>query len=349
MLSRIGMTVLTLGELLLRLSPPGHRRFVQADRFDAEYGGSEANVAVALARYGVESAFATKLPKHDLGQAAVNHLRRYGVSVAPIVRGGDRLGKYFLETGAAQRGSSVLYDRAAAAITTLTPDELPLTTLLEDAQWFHWSGITPALGEAPRRTVAAACRAAQEAGATVSCDLNFRGKLWSEEEAQRVMEPLMDHVDVCISGRGDPFSVLGLEEPQEGPPAVEVNEATYAEVARTMKSRFDFEAVALTLRESWSASMNGWSALLVDEADCQEEPYRSQRYEMDLVDRVGGGDAFAAGLIYGLLEKSDSRAALEFATAASCLKHTIPGDANLATPEEVESLAEETGGGRVSR
>jgi 2-dehydro-3-deoxygluconokinase len=346
--SRIGMTVLTLGELLLRLSPPGHQRFVQADRFDAEYGGSEANVAVALAQYGVESGFATKLPEHALGQAAVNHLRRYGVSTAPLVRGGSRLGKYFLEVGASQRGSTVLYDRAEAAITTLTPDELPLADLFDDAEWFHWSGITPALGEAPRRTVAAACRAAQEAGATVSCDLNFRGKLWSEEEAQRVMTPLMEPVDVCISGRGDPFSVLGVDDPQEGPPTVEVNEAAYAEVARTMKDRFGFEAVALTLRESWSASMNGFSALLLDEAECQTG-YRSHRYEMDLVDRVGGGDAFAAGLIYGLLEKDDSRAALEFATAASCLKHTIPGDANLATRDEVEDLAEAAGGGRVSR
>jgi 2-dehydro-3-deoxygluconokinase len=342
------MTVLTLGELLLRLSPPGHQRFVQTDRFDAEYGGSEANVAVALARYGVEAGFATKLPEHALGQAALNHLRRYGVSVAPVVRGGDRLGKYFLETGAAQRGSTVLYDRANAAITTLTPDELPLDDLLGGAEWLHWSGITPALGEAPRRTVETACQAAQDAEITVSCDLNFRGKLWSEAKAQRVMTSLMEHVDVCISGRGDPFSVLGLEDPQEGPPTVEVNKEAYAKVVRTMKARFDFEAVALTLRESWSASMNGFSALLLDEADCQS-CYRSQRYEMDLVDRVGGGDAFAAGLICGLLQKEDSRAALEFAVAASCLKHTIPGDANLASRDEVEALAAGIGGGQVSR
>lgn len=342
------MTVLTLGELLLRLSPPGHRRFVQADRFDAEYGGSEANVAVALSTYGVESAFATKLPEHALGQAALNHLRRYGVGTAPIVRGGDRLGKYFLETGASQRGSSVIYDRADAAVTTLTPEEVPFDALFEDAEWFHWSGITPALGEAPRRTVTAACRAAQAAGVTVSCDLNFRDKLWGEDEAQRAMRPLMDPVDVCISGRGDPFSVLGLEDPQEGPPTIEVDEAAYAEVARRMKDRFEFEAVALTLRESWSASMNGWSALLLDEADCRE-PYRSERYEMDMVDRVGGGDAFSAGLIYGLLEEDDSREALEFAVAASCLKHTIPGDTNLATRAEVEALAAGSTGGRVSR
>jgi 2-dehydro-3-deoxygluconokinase len=342
------MRVLTLGELLLRLSPPGHQRLVQASRFDAEYGGSEANVAVALARWGMESAFATKLPENALGRAAAGHLRRYGVGTTPIAWGGDRLGKYFLETGAAQRGSSVLYDRTGAAAATLTPEELPLEDLLREAEWLHWSGITPALGEAPRRTVEAACRAAQEAGATVSCDLNYRGKLWGEAEAQRVMRPLMEQVDVCIGGRGDPFAVLGLDDPQDGPPAVEVDEEAYATVARRMKERFGFEAVALTLRESFSASMNGLSALLLDEAGC-EEPYRSARYEMDLVDRVGGGDAFCAGLIYGLLEKDDTREALEFAAAASCLKHTIPGDANLTSLDEVETLAAGTGGGQVSR
>lgn len=342
------MTVFTLGEILLRLSPPGHERFVQAGRFEAEYGGSEANVAVALSRWGIGSAFATKLPDNALGQAAAGHLRRYGVDTTPVAWGGDRLGKYFLETGAAQRGSSVIYDRAGSAAAGLTPGEVPLEGLLEEAEWFHWSGITPALGEGPRQVVEAACRAARDAGVTVSCDLNFRGKLWSEAEAQQVMRPLMEHVDVCISGRGDPFSVLGLEDPQEGPPSVEVDEEAYAEVARRMRKRFGFGAVALTLRESFSASMNGWSALLLDEAECPE-CYRSKRYEMDLVDRVGGGDAFSAGLIYGLLEKDDSREAIDFAVAAACLKHTIPGDANLATREEVEALAGGTGVGKVSR
>ncbi|MFB6273040.1 MAG: PfkB family carbohydrate kinase, partial [Salinibacter sp.] len=206
---RNGMTVLTLGELLIRLSPPGHQRFVQADRFDAEYGGSEANVAVALSRWGIDSAFVTRLPEHALGQAAVDHLRRYGVDTTPIVRDGARIGKYFLETGAAQRGSSVIYDRADSAAAALTPDELDLEALVADAKWVHWSGITPALGSGPHRVVEAASEAAQAAGGTVSCDLNFRGKLWREAEAQQVMRPLMEHVDVCVSGRGDPFSVLG--------------------------------------------------------------------------------------------------------------------------------------------
>lgn len=342
------MTVLTLGEIMLRLSPPDHQRFVQATRFDVEFGGSEANVAVALSTYGVESAFVTKLPTHEIGQAAVNHLRRYGVDTSRIVRGGDRIGTYFFERGASQRGSKVIYDRAGSAVTTLTPDEVALGEFFHDARWFHWSGITPALGEGPRRTIEAACRAAREAGATVSCDLNFRSKLWSEEEAQRVMRPLMEPVDVCIAGRGDPFAVLGVEDPQEGPPTVEVDEAAYAQVIRAMKDRFDFESVALTLRESRSASLNGWSAMLLDEEDCPT-PYRSQRFEIDLVDRVGGGDAFSAGLIYGLMRKDDTREALEYATAASCLKQTIPGDVNLARREEVEHLAAGGRGGTVAR
>jgi len=342
------MTVLTLGEILLRLSPPGHQRFVQADRFDVQYGGSEANVAVALSRYGLDSAFVTKLPSHPIGQAAVNHLRRYGVDTSFIKRGGDRMGTYFYESGASQRGASVIYDRAHSAVTTLTPDELALDSLVESAEWFHWSGITPALGEAPLQTVQTACRAAQEAGVTVSCDLNYRGKLWDEAEAQRTMKPLMRDVDVCMAGRGDPFSVLGMEDPQDGPPTPAVDEDAYAQVMRTMKEQFGFRGVALTLRESWSASMNGWSALLLDDRDCPS-PYRSERYEVDLVDRVGGGDAFAAGLIYGLLEKDDSREALEYAVAASCLKQTIPGDANLATREEIEGLTTGTDSGRVER
>lgn len=342
------MSVLTLGELMLRLSPPDHQRFVQTDRLDVEFGGSEANVAVALATSGVETAFVTKLPAHELGQAAVNHLRRYGVDIAPIVRGGNRIGTYFVEKGASQRGSKVIYDRQRSAVTTLTPDELALDDLFEDAKWFHWSGITPALSASLRRTLEAACRAAQSAGAKISCDLNYRSKLWSEEEAHTTMRPLMEHVDVCIGGRGDPFSMLGMEDPQEGPPTVEVDEAAYAQVIRAMKERFHFECVALTLRESRSASVNGWSAMLLDEEDCST-PYRSQRFEIDLVDRVGGGDAFSAGLIYGLLRKDDTREALEHATAASCLKQTIPGDVNLTRPEEVERLASGARGGTVAR
>lgn len=342
------MTVLTLGEILLRLSPTGQHRFVQADRFSARYGGSEANVAVALAMYGIDSAFVTKLPSHPIGQAAINHLRRYGVDTSFIERGGNRMGIYFYEPGASQRRASVIYDRAHSAFTTLTPDEVALDSLMQQVDWFHLSGITPALGDGPHDSVRAACGAAQEAGVTVSCDLNYRGKLWGQAEAQRVMRPLMEHVDVCIGGRGDPVSVLGMEFPGGKSETTSVDEAAYTEVARTMKEQFGFRTVALTLRESRSASSHGWSALLLDDEDASTG-YRSERYEIDLVDRIGGGDSFAAGLIYGLLEKTDSRAALEYATAASCLKHTIPGDANLATPEEVEALVNGTDSGRVNR
>ncbi len=340
--------VVTLGELLLRLSPPDHRRFVQAERFNATYGGSEANVAVSLATFGLESTFVTKLPSHGLGQAAVNHLRRYGVDTTHLRRGGERVGVYFLEEGASQRGSTVLYDRAGSAVTTLTPDELDLDDLFREATWFHWSGITPALGERPRRTLTAACRAAREAGVPISCDLNYRGRLWGEAEAQRVMIPLMEFVDVCIGGRGDPFAMLGLEDPNDGPPMTGVDEDAYGDVLRSMKKRFGFDVAALTLRESESASENGWSALLLDERDCPT-PTRSRRYEITIVDRVGGGDAFSAGLIYGLLTKDDTRDALEYAAAAACLKHSIPGDFNLASRAEVEALAGTGGAGRISR
>lgn len=342
------MSVLTLGEILLRLSPPGHQRFVQADRFDVHYGGSEANVAVALSTYGVDSLYVTKLPTHPIGQAAINHLRRYGVRTSSIVRGGERIGTYFLETGASQRGSSVIYDRANSAFSSLSPDELDLDRLAKETTWFHWSGITPALGESARRTVQALCKSVQEADGTISCDLNYRAKLWSEEDAWRVMRPLMEHVDFCIAGRGDPFSVLGMENPQKGPPTVEVEEKAYAQVLQGMKEEFGFQGAAMTLRESWSASTNGWSALYLDDRDCSS-PYRSSHYEIDLVDRVGGGDAFSAGLIYGLCEEADSRWAVEFAVAASALKQTMPGDTNLATQEEIERLMNGGESGRVRR
>lgn len=340
--------VLTFGEIMLRLSPPDHRRFVQAQRFDVTYGGGEANVAVALAGYGLESYFISKLPRHEIGQAAANHLRRFGVSDRYLVRGGDRLGVYFLEVGASQRGSKVIYDRARSAVTTLTPDELDLGAAFEGAAWFHWTGITPALGKAPQKTLRAALEAAQAAGATVSCDLNYRGKLWTEEEAQRVMRPLMKHVDVCIANEEDAERSLGMKAGDTDVEAGRLDEAGYADLARRLKSEYDFEAVAITLRESYSASMNGWSAMLHDERDCRT-PQRSTRYEIDLVDRVGGGDSFASGLIYGLLAKDDTQDALEFAVAASCLKQTIPGDFNLVSREEVEQLARGSGSGRVER
>lgn len=340
--------VVTLGEIMLRLSTSDKSRFVQAQSFDATYGGGEANVAVSLANYGVTSYFISKLPHHEIGQAALNHLRRFGVSDQFIVRGGDRVGIYFLETGASQRGSKVVYDRAGAAVATLEPEEVDFEGVFDGADWFHWTGITPALGKAPRRTLVEACKAAKKFGATVSCDLNFRKKLWTEKEAQEVMTPLMEYVDVCIANEEDAQKSLGFSAGKSDVEAAHLEEGAYARLASELKQKFRFEAVAITLRESFSASMNGWSAMMVDDRDCKE-PHRSRRYEIQLVDRVGGGDSFSGGLIYGLLHMNDTRQALEFAVAASCLKQTIPGDFNHVTAEEVSKLAKGGGSGRVDR
>ncbi|MEX0601510.1 MAG: sugar kinase [Rhodothermales bacterium] len=342
------MKTVTFGEIMLRLSPPGYRRFIQAQSFDVTYGGGEANVAVALANYGFDSHFLSKIPRHEIGQACVNHLRRFGVSDRFIVRGGDRLGLYYLETGASQRGSKVIYDRAESAVTTMTPEEADLDAVFDGAAWFHWTGITPALGEQPRRTLVAACKAAKAAGARVSCDLNFRAKLWTEKEAQSVMQPLMKYVDVCIANEEDAEKSLGFTAGSSDVESAALDEAAYFQLARQLKTEYGFDAVAITLRESFSASVNGWSAVLHDERECAE-PRRSSRYEIQLVDRVGGGDSFASGLIAGLLTKDDTREALEFAVAASCLKQTIPGDFNLVSTAEVEKLATGSGSGRVER
>jgi 2-dehydro-3-deoxygluconokinase len=342
------MKVVTFGEIMLRLSPPDHRRFVQAQRFDATYGGGEANVAASLANYGADSYFISKLPDHEIGQACLNQLRRYGIGTDFIARGGDRLGVYFLEIGASQRGSKVVYDRSGSAVNTLTPDEVNFDAALADADWFHWTGITPALGQTPRETLRAALGAAKEHGVTVSCDLNYRGKLWSVEEAREAMRPLMKQVDVCIANEEDADRCLGLAAGTTDVETGELDIEGYEDLAQRLRDEFDFETVAITLRESFSASVNGWSGLIHNGTDATE-PYRSSRYEIDLVDRVGGGDSFCGGLIYGLIAKESAQEAVEFAAAASCLKQTIPGDFNLASREEVESLAEGSGSGRVER
>lgn len=340
--------VVTFGEIMLRLSTLGFSRVVQAQQFDATYGGGEANVAASLAQFGLDSRFVSKVPAHEVGQAAVNHLRRYGVGTDHVVRGGDRLGVYFLETGASQRASKVIYDRAAAAVTTLVPEEVDWAAVLDGVGWFHWTGITPALGDGPRRTLQAALDAATAAGVIVSCDLNYRAKLWSTDEAQAVMRPLMEQVNVCIANEEDAERSLGFEAGTTDVGAGDLDADGYRRLCRALKAEYGLDAVAITLRESFSASRNGWSAMLHDDRDCAE-PHRSTRYEIDIVDRVGGGDSFAAGLIYGLITKDDTRDALAFAVAASCLKHTIPGDVNLVSADEVEKLAAGSGSGRVER
>jgi len=341
--------VVTLGEIMLRLSPPGTQRFVQASAFDVVYGGGEANVAASLAQWGLHAAFVTKVPKHEIGQAAVNHLRRYGVDTRHVVRGGDRLGIYFLEMGAAQRGSKVVYDRAGAAVSTLRADELDWAEVFEGVDWFHFTGITAALGDTARDTLRAAVAAARSAGATVSCDLNYRAKLWTVDEARAFMRPMMEHVDVCIANEEDADKCLGLTAGTTDVHGGHLDEAGYADLMRRMRSTFGFQTVAVTLRESFSASRNGWSAMVHD-GGLAEQPYRSPRFDITpIVDRVGGGDAFAAGFVYGMLTKDDPRRALDYAVAASCLKHSVFGDFNHVSVDEVEKLASGSGGGRVER
>ncbi len=342
------MKVVTMGEIMLRLSTPGFTRFLQTNQFDINYGGGEANVAASLAQFGLDAYFISKLPKHEIGQAAVNSLRKFGVKTDYIVRAGDRIGIYFLETGASQRASKVIYDRANAAVTTLESNELDWDEVFTGCSWFHWTGITPALGKTALASLQEAIKAAKKHGATISADLNYRAKLWSTKEAQAVMVPLMDSVDVCIANEEDAEKSLGFHAGTTNVDKGELDEEGYRKMIIELKNKFGFKTVAITLRESFSASRNGWSALLHDTKDCVT-PYRSKRYDVQLIDRVGGGDSFASGLIYGLLKKESTKDALEFAVAASCLKQTIPGDFNIISADEVEKLAKGSGSGRVDR
>ena len=307
------MKIVTLGEIMLRLSTPGNTRFVQSDSFDVVYGGGEANVAVSCANYGHEAYFVSKLPKHEIGQSAVNALRKYGVRTDFIARGGDRVGIYYLETGASMRPSKVIYDRAHSSIAEADPQDFDFDAIMEGADWFHWSGITPAISDKAAELTRLACEAARRHGVTVSVDLNFRKKLWTKEKAQSIMKPLMQYVDVCIGNEEDAELCLGF------------------------KPDADVEG---------GETHNGWKAMIYN----GEEFYESKRYDIDpIIDRVGGGDSFSGGVIHGLLTKPTQGEALEFAVAASALKHTINGDFNLVSAEEVESLAGGNASGRVQR
>nr|WP_315553820.1 sugar kinase [Segatella oris] len=337
--------IVTLGEIMLRLSPKGNYRFVQSDSFQVIPGGGEANVAVSLANYGHASYFVSKLPAHEIGQIAVNGLRRYGVNTDYIVRGGDRVGLYYAETGASMRPSKVIYDRANSAIAETDPSDFNFDEIMEGADWFHWSGITPAISDKAAELTRLACEAAKRHHVTVSVDLNFRKKLWTSEKAIAVMRPLMKYVDVCIGNEEDAQLCLGFK-PDADVEGGKTDAEGYYGIFKGMMKEFGFKYVVSTLRESFSATHNGWKALIYD----GKEFYQSKHYDINpIIDRVGGGDSFSGGLIHGMLTYKDQAKALEFAVAASALKHTIPGDFNVVSTSEVESLAGGNANGRVQR
>ena len=337
--------IVTLGEIMLRLSPKGNYRFVQSDSFQVIPGGGEANVAVSLANYGHASYFVSKLPAHEIGQIAVNGLRRYGVNTDYIVRGGDRVGLYYAETGASMRPSKVIYDRANSAIAEADPSDFNFDEIMEGADWFHWSGITPAISDKAAELTRLACEAAKRHHVTVSVDLNFRKKLWTSEKAIAVMRPLMKYVDVCIGNEEDAQLCLGFK-PDADVEGGKTDAEGYYGIFKGMMKEFGFKYVVSTLRESFSATHNGWKALIYD----GKEFYQSKHYDINpIIDRVGGGDSFSGGLIHGMLTYKNQAKALEFAVAASALEHTIPGDFNVVSTSEVESLAGGNANGRVQR
>ena len=339
--------VITFGEVMLRLQPYNYERFVQCDHVQYTFGGGEANLAVSLANYGMDVAYVTKLPTHAIGQSAVNSLRRYGVDTSKIVRGGDRIGIYFNEKGASQRGSVCIYDRANSAIAKSLPSDFCWDEIFEGAEWFHFTGITPALGGNLVQICKEACQAAKAHGMKVSCDLNYRGKLWTREQARAAMTDLCQYVDVCISNEEDAKDVFGIEAESTDIYSGKLNRDGYRSVAKQLADKFRFEMVAITLRESHSASDNGWSAMLYNAGS--GEYCFSKQYALHIVDRVGGGDSFGGGLIYSLMNGMDTQQAVEFAVAASALKHTIEGDFNMVTRSEVEKLMKGDASGRIQR
>ena len=337
--------IVTFGEIMLRLAPEGYLRFFQNDTMQATFGGGEANVAVSLANYGMDASFVTKLPNHAIGQGAVNSLRGLGVDTKDIVRGGDRVGIYFLEKGASQRGSVCIYDRAHSAIQEAKREDFDWDKIFDGADWFHFTGITPALGANLVDICIDACKAAKAKGVKISCDLNYRGKLWTRAQAREAMTKLCEYVDVCISNEEDAKDVFGIEAENTDIYGGKLNKEGYKSVAKQLADKFGFEKVAITLRSSISANDNDWAGMLYD----GENYCFSKEYHLHIVDRVGGGDSFGGGLIYALLSGKDSQAAIEFAVAASALKHSVEGDFNRVSVKEVEKLAGGDGSGRVQR
>ena len=337
--------LITFGELMLRLAPNGYYRFFQDSQMQATFGGGEANVAVSLANYGLNTAFVTKLPAHDIGQGAVNSLRYFGVDTSFITRGGERVGIYYLEKGASQRPSKVIYDRAYSAIAMAKESDFDWDKIFKGAEWFHFTGITPALSESVAGICLTACKKAKEYGVTVSCDLNYRKNLWTSAQAEETMGKLMPYVDVCIANEEDAEKVFGIRASGTDASRGHLNHEGYKEVAQVLSERFGCQYVAITLRTSISANDNKWAAMLFD----QKNYYFSKNYNVHIVDRVGGGDSFGAGLIYGLFTGRPTQEVLEFAVAASALKHSIEGDYNRVTVKEADTLAAGNGTGRVQR
>lgn len=340
--------VVTFGEIMLRLSPPGFQRFVQARSFEVTYGGGEANVAIALAGWGVSASFVTCLPKNEIGQSAANFLRHFGVDVSRVVWRGKRLGIYFLENGAAQRPSKVIYDRAASSISEVTPSDIDWRAVLAGAKWFHWTGITPAISQSAAETCLEACRAARALGLVVSCDLNYRKKLWGYgKSAAEVMPGLVRLADIVIGNEEDAEQVFSIKAAHSDVEKGEIRPEDYRKVCQQMQERFpNLKQVAITLRGSINASHNTWGAVLFD----GQKLHVSRFYDIThIVDRVGAGDSFAAGLIFAKLDDRDTDEVINFAVAASCLKHTVIGDCSLSSVEEVEALISGAGSGRVQR
>ncbi len=337
--------IVCFGEIMLRLAPEGYYRFFQNDRMQATFGGGEANVAVSLANYGMDASYVTKLPSHAIGQSAINSLRALGVDTKDIVRGGERVGIYYLEKGASQRGSVCIYDRAYSAIQMAKREDFDWDKILDGADWFHFTGITPAIGGDLVNICLDACKKAKEKGVKISCDLNYRGKLWTRAEAREAMTELCKYVDVCISNEEDAKDVFGIEAENTDIYGGKLDKEGYKSVAKQLMDTFGFEKVAITLRSSISASDNDWAGMLYD----GENYCFSKEYHLHIVDRVGGGDSFGGGLIYALLSGKDTQSAIEFAVAASALKHSIEGDYNRVGVSEVEKLAGGDGSGRVQR
>ena len=339
------MRVITFGEIMMRLNPIGYERFLQANTYVSTFAGAEANVAVSLANYGADVAFVTKLPEHEIGQCAVNSLRKFGVNTDLIVRGGDRVGIYYCEKGARQRPSKVIYDRANSAIASAKQNDFDWVKIFEGVSWFHFTGITPALSDDTAQITLKAVEEAKKRGITVSCDLNYRKKLWSKEKAREVMDKLCRYVDYCIANEEDAKDVFGIEADNTDIVGGKLDKNGYIAVAEKLTERFGFKGVAVTLRESISANDNNWLGMLYT----GNKAYFGKKYAMHVVDRVGGGDSFGGGLIYALLSGYDAQKTIDFAVAASCLKHSIEGDYNMVSVKEVEALVNGNTSGRVQR